>query len=154
MNNCSFFWSVVIYCPISVTRYWSKYIPQMFPKVAKYQGSFDIKWWFSKKPKKSPMFWGYFWKQICCQELSKITQSGHTLPNLPKLCTASKQRNHQHYENRNMHPVWRIVTVGNSKFTLPAMYSRCRQAFTQQKICHTTIWKSPIWNCLIMSCHF
>ena len=26
----------------------------------------------------STIFWGYFCKQICCQELSKIAQYGHT----------------------------------------------------------------------------
>ena len=27
---------------------------------------------------KSTIFLGYFWEQICCQELAKIAQSGHT----------------------------------------------------------------------------
>ena len=33
---------------------------------------------FYKIAQKSPIFWGYFWKQISCQELSKIAQPGHT----------------------------------------------------------------------------
>ena len=33
---------------------------------------------FQNIPKKLPKFFGYFCKRICCQKLSKITQSGHT----------------------------------------------------------------------------
>ena len=36
---------------------------------------------FSKEPKMSAIFLGYLYKQISCQELSKVTQSGHTDPN-------------------------------------------------------------------------
>ena len=59
---------------------WRKNIAQNFSKSCpnKCHSSFNMKWYFTKKPKKSPMFLGYFCKQICCQQLSKIAQSGHT----------------------------------------------------------------------------
>ena len=53
----------------------------MFPKVAQIDSTavFTKRTPFSKQPKKSQMFLGYFCKQICCQELSKISQSGYTV---------------------------------------------------------------------------
>ena len=36
---------------------------------------------------KSPIFFGYFCYQICCQELSKIAQSGHTALNPTSLAS-------------------------------------------------------------------
>ena len=33
---------------------------------------------FFKVSQKSTIFLGYFFERICCQELSKIAQSGHT----------------------------------------------------------------------------
>ena len=35
-------------------------------------------WGLFKVAQKSTILLGYFWKRICCQELSKIAQSGHT----------------------------------------------------------------------------
>ena len=40
--------------------------------------NFYTKWSFSKWPNKLAMFLGYFFTQICFNELSKIAQSGHT----------------------------------------------------------------------------
>ena len=63
-----------------VTRYGEKILPKFFPKVAQINATAALTWsdTLQKKPKKSPMFLGYFCKQICCQQLSKIAQSGHT----------------------------------------------------------------------------
>ena len=47
--------------------------------------NFYINWSISTQPKNYQSFWATFYKQICWQELSKITQSGHTDPNY-KIC--------------------------------------------------------------------
>ena len=63
----------------SVTRCWIKKIAQLFPKIA-YIISKAVSTLFHlfQKAQKSTILSGYFCGQICCQELSKIAQSGHT----------------------------------------------------------------------------
>ena len=63
----------------SVTRCWIKKIAQMFSKVALIISIavFILIDRFQKSPKVNNIF-GYFWVWICCQELLKIVQSGHT----------------------------------------------------------------------------
>ena len=58
----------------SVTRYQSKNLSQMFPKVAQINTT-EV---FTSDDRFQNIFQGYFCKQICCQNLSKIAQSGHT----------------------------------------------------------------------------
>ena len=51
----------------------------MFPKVAKIISTAVLHLLiFFKIAQKSPIFMGYFCRQICCTERSKIAQSGHT----------------------------------------------------------------------------
>ena len=57
-----------------------KKLPNFFQKLTKYLISmafFKLIDLFKNYPKVNN-FLGYFWVRICCQELSKIAQSGHT----------------------------------------------------------------------------
>ena len=63
----------------SVTRCWSYKVAQMLRKVAQNVATAVLhKVIFYKIAQKSPIFLGYFCKQIWCQEFLKIAQSGHT----------------------------------------------------------------------------
>ena len=57
-----------------------KKLPKCFQKLPKkYPQQFVHYLIFFKTAQKSKIFLGYFWEQICCQELLKIAQSGHTV---------------------------------------------------------------------------
>ena len=47
---------------------------------------FYLKVIFLKKPQKLPNILNTFWKEICCQELKKTTQSGHTAAKACQMC--------------------------------------------------------------------
>ena len=65
---------------VTVTRFWGKKLPKCFHKLPKkYPQRFLHELIFFKIAQKSTIFLGYFCKQICCRELSKIAQSGHTV---------------------------------------------------------------------------
>ena len=81
--------------PTSVTRCWIKKVAQMFSKVAQIISSavftsIDL---FQNSPKVNNLL-GYFFERICCQELPKIAQSGHTGSN-PHPPLSKLQRNSQ-----------------------------------------------------------
>ena len=61
-----------------MTRYCSTNVAQMFPKVAQRDATivFTLSDTFHNSPKVTDAF-GLLCKQICCQELSEISQSGH-----------------------------------------------------------------------------
>ena len=56
----------------SVTKCWSKKLTKYYPWQFKHNSI------YFKRAQKSQIFLGYFFKQICWQELSKIAQSDHT----------------------------------------------------------------------------
>ena len=61
-----------------MTRYWSKNIAQTFPKDT--TAVFTLRNPLQNSPRSHQCFLDTFCIRICCQELSKIAQSGHTSP--------------------------------------------------------------------------
>ena len=107
---------------------WPKCL-QKFPKQCLQQFLHEVI--FFKIALKSPILLGYFCKQICCQEVSKLAKSGHTEQKLIN-CFLILSRWHFFKRRQNICPkkrnskgLGRLIDRSKSIFCLPRLIQCC-----------------------------